>query len=145
MTNSPSPRPNQLLSEALQAEALQDAIISRALNAFIDNAGRANAQGNQGERAVWLQAAMMLQADRPETGFDLIDSMLKQNRITDGIQLAAQLVDRHPQHALALWNLGYALSSSRAVTRKQSLSTNVPMQSIRPSRPCATIWRSPTN
>jgi len=109
MTNSPSPRSDQLLSEAPQADALQDAIIPRALNAFIDNAGRANAQGNQVERAVWLQAAMMLQADRPETGFDLIDSLLKQNRTTDGIQLAAQLVDRHPQHALALWHLGYAL------------------------------------
>ncbi|MFK4440497.1 tetratricopeptide (TPR) repeat protein [Caballeronia udeis] len=109
MTNSPSPRPDQLLSEAPQADALQDAIIPRALNAFIDNACAANAQGNQVERAVWLQAAMMLQADRPETGFDLIDSLLKQNRITDGIQLAAHLVDRHPQHALALWHLGYAL------------------------------------
>src|ERR1700733_6949351 len=64
MTNSPSPRSDQLLSEAPQADALQDAIIPRALNAFIDNAGRANAQGNQVERAVWLQAAMMLQADR---------------------------------------------------------------------------------
>jgi tetratricopeptide (TPR) repeat protein len=58
---------------------------------------------------VWLQAAMMLESDRPETGLDLVDSMLKQSRIPDGIQLAAQLVDRYPQHALALWHLGYAL------------------------------------
>jgi tetratricopeptide (TPR) repeat protein len=100
---------NQLLSEAPQTSAVQDAIIPRALNAFIDNARTANAQGNQVERAVWLQAAMMLQSDRPETGLDLVDSMLKQNRIPDGIQLAAQLVDHHPQHALALWHLGYAL------------------------------------
>src|SRR5471032_2128573 len=109
MTNSPSSRPNQLLSEAPQTGADQDSIIPRALNAFIDQARSANAQGNQVERAVWLQAALMLQSDRPETGLDLIDAMLKQNRIGDGIQLAAQLVDRHPQHALALWHLGYAL------------------------------------
>ena len=100
---------NQLLSEAPQTSAIQDAIIPRALNAFIDNARTANAQGNQVERAVWLQAAMLLQSDRPETGLDLVDSMLKQKRIQDGIQLAAQLVDHHPQHALALWHLGYAL------------------------------------
>lgn len=109
MTNSPSSRPNQLLSEAPQADALQDTIIPRALNVFIDNARSMNAQGNQVERAVWLQAAMTLQPDQPETGLDLIDAMLKQNRIGEGIQLAAQLVDRHPQHALALWHLGYAL------------------------------------
>jgi tetratricopeptide (TPR) repeat protein len=109
MTNSPSSRPSQLLSEAPQTGAVQDTIIPRALNAFIDNARSANARGNQVERAVWLQAAMMLQPDQPDTGLDLIDAMLKQNRIGDGIQLAAQLVDRHPQHALALWHLGYAL------------------------------------
>jgi tetratricopeptide (TPR) repeat protein len=109
MTNSASSRPNQRLSEAPQIGAVQDTIIPRALNAFIDQARSANAQGNQVERAVWLQAALMLQSDRPEIGLELIDSMLKQNRIGDGIQLAAQLVDRHPQHALALWHLGYAL------------------------------------
>jgi hypothetical protein len=27
-------------------------------------------------RAVWLQAALMLQSDRPETRLDLVDSML---------------------------------------------------------------------
>ena len=107
--SSPGHASNQLLSEAPQISAVQDAIIPRALNAFIDNARTANAQGNQVERAVWLQAAMMLQSDRPETGLDLVDSMLKQKRIQDGIQLAAQLVDHHPQHALALWHLGYAL------------------------------------
>ena len=109
MTNSPSSRPKQLLSEAPQTGAAQDSIIPRALDAFIDNARSANAQGNQVERAVWLQGAMMLQSDQAATGLDLVDSMLKQNRIADGIQLAAQLVDRHPQHALALWHLGYAL------------------------------------
>src|SRR5471032_523988 len=109
MTNSPSSRPNQLLSEAPQTGAVQDTIIPRLLNAFIDNARSANAQGNQIERAVWLQPAMMLQSDQPETRLDLVDSMPKQNRIVDGIQLAAQLVDHHPQHALALWHLGYAL------------------------------------
>jgi tetratricopeptide (TPR) repeat protein len=109
MTNSPSSRPNQLLSEAPPTGAVQHTIIPRALDAFIDNARSANAQGNQVERAVWLQAAMMLQSDQPETGLDLVDSMLKQNRIVDGIRLAAQLVDHHPQHALALWHLGYAL------------------------------------
>jgi len=109
MTNSPSSRPSQLLSEAPQTGAVLDAIIPRALTAFVDNARSANAQGNQVERAVWLQAAVMLQSDRPEIVLDLIDAMLKQNRIGEGIQLAAQLVDRHPQHALALWHLGYAL------------------------------------
>src|ERR1700687_1149549 len=100
---------NQLLSEAPQTSAIQDAIIPRALNAFIDNARTANEQGNQVERAVWLQAAMLFLSDWPDRGFYLVDSMLKQKRIQDGIQLAAQLVDRHPQHALALWHLGYAL------------------------------------
>ena len=57
MTNSLSSRPNQLLSEAPQTGAVQDTIIPRALNAFIDNARSMNAQGNQVERAVWLQAA----------------------------------------------------------------------------------------
>src|SRR3978361_471463 len=101
MNNSLSSRPNQLLSEAPQTGAVQDTIIPRALNAFIDNARSANAQGNQvaravrqAERTVWLQASMMLQPDQPDTGLDLIDAMLKQNRIGDGIQLAAQLVDR---------------------------------------------------
>lgn len=106
MNRSHSTRPDALLNEAPQT---QDAIISRVLPAFLDNARITAAQGKQAERAVWLKAAAMLQPERVDTGLDLIDAMLKQNRVAEGIQLAAQLVDAHPQHALALWHLGYAL------------------------------------
>ncbi len=106
MNRSDSSRPNPLPNEAPQA---QDTIISRVLPAFLDHARHADAQGQQAERAVWLQAAAMLQPERVNTGLDLVDAMLKQNRLAEGIQLAAQLVDANPQHALALWYLGYAL------------------------------------
>jgi hypothetical protein len=143
MTNSPSSRPNQLLSEAPQTGADQDSIIPRALNAFIDQARSANAQGNQVERAVWLQAALMLQSDRPETGLDLIDAMLKQNRIGDGIhsRLNSSIAIRNTRSRSGI---SVMRSNSPTVTPMRSLSTNAPTRLIQPFQPCATTWRSPT-
>jgi len=106
MNRSQSSSPNPLHNEAPQ---VQDAIISRVLPAFLDHAQSANAQDQQAERVIWLRAAALLQPESVSTKLELIDALLKQNRVAEGTQLAAQLVNVHPQHALALWHLGYAL------------------------------------
>ncbi|WP_213780173.1 tetratricopeptide repeat protein [Caballeronia sp. dw_276] len=114
MNRSQSSRPDALLSETpLVQDATQDttqnSIISRVLSAYLENARIAGTAGSQAERATWLHAAVLLEPARVETVLDLIDSLLKQNRIAEGIRLGTQVVETHPQHALALWHLGYAL------------------------------------
>jgi tetratricopeptide (TPR) repeat protein len=110
MNRSQSSRPDALLSETpLVQDVDQESIISRVLPAYLENARIAGVHGNQAERFTWLHAAALLEPARVETALDLIDSLLKQNRLAEAIQLGAQLVDTHPQHALALWHLGYAL------------------------------------
>jgi len=110
MNRSQSSRPDALLSETpLVQDAGQESIISRVLPAYLENAKIAGAHGNQAERSTWLHAATLLEPARAETVLDLIDSLLKQKRHAEAIQLGAQLVNTHPQHALALWHLGYAL------------------------------------
>jgi tetratricopeptide (TPR) repeat protein len=110
MNRSQSSRPDALLSETpLVQNVDQKSIISRVLRAYLENAGIAGARGNQAERSTWLHAAALLDPARVETVLELIDSLLKQNRVAEAIQLGAQLVNTHPQHALALWHLGYAL------------------------------------
>jgi tetratricopeptide (TPR) repeat protein len=110
MNRSQSSRPDALLSETpLVQDVDQQSIISRVLPAYLENARIADSGGNQAERTTWLHAAALLAPARVETALALIDSLLKQNRVAEAIQLGAQLVDTHPQHALALWHLGYAL------------------------------------
>jgi tetratricopeptide (TPR) repeat protein len=89
--------------------ATQDDIISRVVPEYLSRARNAAAQGLAAEGAVWLQAALVLQPDMIDVSRELIEMTLQQNRIADGIALAARLVDQHPQHAGALWHLGYAL------------------------------------
>jgi tetratricopeptide (TPR) repeat protein len=114
MNRSHPSHPNQHLNGTLPAsdavqDATQDSIMARVLPAFLERAQSADAQGKQAERTIWLQAADLLEPGRVNTGLDMIDALLKQNRVAEGIELATQVVNTHPQHARALWNLGYAL------------------------------------
>jgi Flp pilus assembly protein TadD len=96
-------------STALSPIAAQDDIIARVVPDYLGRARSAAANGWDIESTVWLQAALILRPGLIEANLDLIGTMLKQNRIADGIALAAELVEREPHHANALWHLGYAL------------------------------------
>ncbi|SAL16792.1 TPR repeat-containing protein [Caballeronia sordidicola] len=110
MNRSQSSRPDTHPKRATHVQdANQDSIISRVLPAFLENARIADSQGQQAECAVWLHAAALLEPARVETVLERIDSLLKQHRVAEAVKLGAQLVDTHPQHALALWYLGYVL------------------------------------
>lgn len=84
-------------------------IMARIIPAFLQHADSMNAQGLQAERAIWLQATLMMQPELVEANLSLVDALLKQSRLNDAIQLASQVVERNPQNAHALWHLGYAL------------------------------------
>src|ERR1700712_5507972 len=89
MNRSQSSRPEALLSETpLVQNVDQESIISRVLSAYLENAGIAGARGNQAERSTWLHAAALLEPARVETVLELIDSLLKQNRVAEAILLA---------------------------------------------------------
>jgi len=79
------------------------------LPAYLSNAQSAAARGLPAEQAVWLQAALMLEPGLVEASLQLIDAMLRRGAIGEAIALAANLVEREPQHARALGHLGYAL------------------------------------
>ena len=111
MTRSPKsrrPAPVAPGAPAVRPAARSD-IISRVLPAYLSNAQSAAARGLPAEQAVWLQAALMLEPGLVEASLQLIDAMLRRGAIGEAIALAANLVEREPQHARALWHLGYAL------------------------------------
>jgi Flp pilus assembly protein TadD len=87
----------------------QDDIIARVVPDYLGRARSAAAHGRDIESTVWLQAALILRPGLIEANLELIGAMLKQNRLADAIALAAELVEREPRHAGALWRLGYAL------------------------------------
>jgi tetratricopeptide (TPR) repeat protein len=91
------------------ANATAHAIIAPIVASFLLNARTMNAKNAQAERAVWLQAALTIRPDLVEAALELVDALLKQGRRDNATQLAAELVDQNPQHASALWHLGYAL------------------------------------
>lgn len=102
MTRSPKPSRNP-------SQTAQDDIIARVLPVYLSNAQSAAERQSAAEQAVWLQAALILQPELVDARLQLIDVMLRRGAIADAITLAANLVEREPQHALALWHLGYAL------------------------------------
>lgn len=106
MTRSPNSRGKH--SAAAQDNTQHD-IIARAVAAYLANAQSASERTLLAEQAVWLQAALILEPELVEARLQLIDVMVKRGAIRDAITLAANLVEREPQHALALWHLGYAL------------------------------------
>jgi len=91
------------------ANAAANAIIAPIVASFLLNARTMNAKNAQTERAVWLQAALTIRPDLVEAALELVDALLKQGRRDNATQLAAEIVDQNPQHASALWHLGYAL------------------------------------
>jgi tetratricopeptide (TPR) repeat protein len=102
MTRSPKSSPNA-------SPTAQDDIISRVLPVYLANAQSAAGRQLAAEQSVWLQAALILQPDLVDARLQLVDVMLRRGAIADAITLAANLVEREPTHALALWHLGYAL------------------------------------
>ena len=106
MTRSPNSRGKH---SAPAQDNTQHDIIARAVAAYLANAQSASERKLLAEQAVWLQAALILEPELVEARLQLIDVMIKRGAIRDAITLAANLVEREPQHALALWHLGYAL------------------------------------
>ncbi|SAL30564.1 tetratricopeptide repeat protein [Caballeronia humi] len=109
MTRSPKIRRNPTPATHSTRAVVQDDIISRVLPVYFANAQAAAQRSQTSEQAVWLQAALILQPEHIEARLQLIDVMLKRGAIGEAITVAANLVEREPQHALALWHLGYAL------------------------------------
>ena len=74
------------------------------------NARTANAKGRAGgARRLAAGRADARGPNSSKPALELVDALLKQGRRDDAISSRPNLVEREPQHALALWHLGYAL------------------------------------
>jgi tetratricopeptide (TPR) repeat protein len=98
--------PSRPESRQIQSE---ETAISRVLPLFFQNAQRAAAANLPREEEIWLRAILILDADNFEGNVALINSLLRREPGTEVIALATQLVDKNPDSALALWQLGLTL------------------------------------